>query len=150
MMTPESSFLVLSILKPQKLIFTKILRPVNHEEYKSAMLEVYGKLQQFGLEYWVMDSTSSNFTMLDQKWSVEHLGLLLQDTKIRKVAMVRDRDAILQVIAESMRAKVYRIFGKDKELEHFETLEEALHYLVPGTDAGLLVAEIEHNKSDQP
>lgn len=130
------------ILLPHKLIFTKFLKPVQHDIYKQAMLYVYTAIKEHNLENWVMDSTRSNFTMQDQKWSVEQLGLLLQDTPLRKVAMVRDHDAILQVIAESMRTKIYRIFGDDKELQHFETLEEALKFLVPGTSTTKLIRDL--------
>lgn len=130
------------ILLPHKLIFTKFLKPVQHDVYKQAMLYVYTTIKEHNLEKWVMDSTKSNFTMQDQKWSVEQLGLLLQDTPLKKVAMVRNHDAILQVIAESMRTKIYRIFGTDKELQHFATLDEALKYLVPDANTNNLLMDL--------
>ena len=148
-MAPVSEYLVTSVLQPQLLIYSKLLRPVTHEEYKSAMLEIYTLIQKNSLENWVMVSSISDFTMQDQKWSVEQLGLLLQGTPLRKVAMVRDSDAILELIAESMRAKVYRIFGKEKILEHFATLQEALQFLSPNVDPGKLIQNIELLKSKQ-
>lgn len=109
-------------------------RPAQHDVYKKAMLQVYSTIKEHQLVNWIMDSTKSNFTMQDQKWSVEQLGLLLHDTPLQKVAMVRGQDPILQIVAESMRKKIYMIFGMQKELQHFATLEEALHYVAPETD----------------
>lgn len=107
-------------------------RPVDFEEYKEAMLQVYSTIKDHQLENWVMDSTKTIITLQEQKWSTEHLGLLLQETPLVKVAMVRANDAILQISAESIRNKVYRIFGKQKELEHFSNLPDALAFMLPG------------------
>ena len=145
-MHSTNEFFASQVLLPQKLIFTKFLRPVVHEEYKEAMLYVYEIIKTKRLENWVMVSTISDFTMQDQKWSVEHLGLLLQDTPLKKVAMVRDHDAILQLVAESMRSKIYRIFGTNKELQHFATMREALSFLLPDTDPDQLLLKLKQVK----
>lgn len=109
--------------------------PVSFDVYKEAMLTVYTIIKEEGLENWVMDSTKSTFTLQEQKWSVEHLGLLLQDTGLKKVAMIRDNDPMLQIAAESMRNKIYRIFGTEKELQHFGTTKEALEFILSERDA---------------
>ncbi|GAB3200068.1 hypothetical protein [Pontibacter aydingkolensis] len=115
---------------------------MEHEVYKEAMLYVFTTIKDNNLENWVMDSTKSNFTMQDQKWSVEQLGLLLQDTPLKKVAMVRAKDSMLQIAAEAMRSKIYRIFGTQKELQHFATLEEALRFMLPDTNPGQLLKKL--------
>jgi hypothetical protein len=130
-MAQSTIYFVTSILKPQKMIYSKFLRPISYEEYKIAMLNVFELIQKSKLTKWVMVSSVSDFTMESQKWSVEYLGLLFQDTTLQKVAMVRDQDAILQVVAEKMRSKIYSLYGTEKELEHFESLEEALNFLAP-------------------
>ncbi|MBW7468683.1 hypothetical protein ABID22_003060 [Pontibacter aydingkolensis] len=138
----SNDYFISQVLLPQKLIFTKFLRPMEHEVYKEAMLYVFTTIKDNNLENWVMDSTKSNFTMQDQKWSVEQLGLLLQDTPLKKVAMVRAKDSMLQIAAEAMRSKIYRIFGTQKELQHFATLEEALRFMLPDTNPGQLLKKL--------
>ncbi|MDX5443057.1 MAG: hypothetical protein LPJ89_04655 [Hymenobacteraceae bacterium] len=134
---------VYQVLPPYKLIFTMFTEPVSFEDYKAAMLQVYTIIKEQNLENWLMDSTKSTFRLEDQRWSVEHLGLLLQDTGLKKVAMVRDNDAMLQIAAESMRTKIYRIFGTEKELKHFGTTKEALQFILSEKDAEEALRSIE-------
>lgn len=125
-------------LLPQKIVYSQLRKQWTHAEFKEAMLAILYNIQTHKLENWLIDTRTNNFTMQDQKWAVEHLGLFLQDTPIKKVALVRNHDALLQVVAESIRTKVYRIFGTQKILEHFETREEALRFLAPEEDPAYL------------
>ncbi|MEJ8803833.1 hypothetical protein [Pontibacter sp. H249] len=137
-----SEFFYCKVLQPYNLIFTKFLRPVVHEEFKQAMLAVYTSIQELKLTKWVMISTISEFTIPDQKWAVEQLGVLLYDTTLEKIAMVRNHDQELQAIAESIRTKVYRIYGNSKEMQHFATLNEAIKYLEPDSETEKLVTKL--------
>lgn len=137
-----SDYFFCRILKPERLIYTKFLRPTDHDEYKTAMLFVLGKIEELELVMWVMDSTLSYFTVQDQKWSVEYLGLLLKATTLKNFGMIRGKDAMLHMVAESMRSKIYRIFGDQIQLEQFEDLSEAMKFLLPDTNTDKLLLEL--------
>ncbi|MFD2247722.1 hypothetical protein [Pontibacter ruber] len=142
--TPISDFYKIILLEKYKLLYTEWLRAVSSEEYRAALLEAYKCIRLHQLELWVMDSTRNNPTVQDQKWSVEKLGSLMAGTLIRKVAMVRADDLFVEVVAEVMRDKIYKLYGQERQLEHFRTLEEALQYVLPGEDPAKLVIELQN------
>ena len=114
------------------LLYSKICQPVSHDDFKSAMLKSLELVDEFKLERWLMDFTSSNITLEDQRWSVETFGQLVLDSSLKCIAMVRREDMFLEMAAENMRDKIYDTYGHKQDLEHFDNITDALEWLSPG------------------
>ena len=125
-------YFVVKILEERKLIYTKILGSVPHEKFKQAMLYVVSLVDKYKLTNWLIDSTASSYTLQDQRWAIEELGLLLQDSTLQRVAMVHNDDLFVELAAENMRFKVYERYGHKQDMEHFESMEQALNWLSLG------------------
>lgn len=131
-MSQLESYLDVKVLEPYALLYSKLLRPVSHDEYKVAMLYVLQLLQEHKVLRWLIDATSSHFTMQDQRWTVETMGMLMLETTVRKIAMIRHDEIFLRVVAQRMRRQLYELHGNLQQLDEFETTEEALSFLTPG------------------
>ncbi|WP_162426829.1 hypothetical protein [Pontibacter pudoricolor] len=103
------------------------------------MLKSLDLINEFHLKHWLVDFTSSNLTLEDQRWAVETFGLLIRDSFVKNIAMVRREDMFLEMAAENMRDKIYDMYGHIKELEHFESIPAALQWLCPGLTPELVV-----------
>jgi hypothetical protein len=114
------------------LFYTRFIYPLNHSQFKTAMLHIVDLINKYNLEYWLFDASAISFTLQDQRWTVESLGLLLRDTSLKCVAMIRREDLFLEMAAENMRDRIYDLYGRQIALEHFVTLEDALNWLYPG------------------
>ncbi|MER2996784.1 hypothetical protein [Pontibacter populi] len=129
-----------NVVTRYSLLYSKICQPISHEEFKAAMLRSLDLLSEHQLERWLVDFTSSNITLEDQRWAVETFGLLISDSSVKSIAMVRRDDMFLEMAAENMRDKIYDIYGHVQDLEHFESLSDALHWLCPGVTPELVVS----------
>lgn len=125
-------YYVEKVVPEYHLFYTSFNYPLNHSQFKSAMLHVVDLIHKYNLEYWLFDATTISFTLQDQRWSVENLGLLLRDTSLKCVAMIRREDLFLEMAAENMRDRIYGLYGHQVALEHFVNLEDALYWLYPG------------------
>ncbi len=127
------------VVPGHSLLYSKICQPVCHADYKAAMLKSLDLINEFHLKHWLVDFTSSNLTLEDQRWAVETFGLLIRDSFVKNIAMVRREDMFLEMAAENMRDKIYDMYGHIKELEHFESIPAALQWLCPGLTPELVV-----------
>jgi hypothetical protein len=119
------------VVPEYSLLYSKICQPISHDEFKIAMLKSLKLLNEHHLERWLLDFTSGNITLEDQRWAVETFGLLIRDSLVKYIAMVRREDMFLEMAAENMRDKIYDTYGHIKELEHFDSIPDALHWLSP-------------------
>ncbi|WP_299824732.1 hypothetical protein [uncultured Pontibacter sp.] len=141
-MSTLENYLEVKLLTSEKLIFSKFSRPPGHEAFKQGMLFTHSLIKEHGVENWLIDATQSLFTMQDQKWAIEQLGALVNDTALGKVAMVHNNDAMLEIAADTMRTKIYRIHGLLQDLQYFATLPEALTFLLPNSNPDELIKAI--------
>jgi hypothetical protein len=138
------SYLDVKVLEPYSLLYSKLLRPVSHDEYKVAMFFILQLLHEQKLLRWLIDATASHFTMKDQRWTIETMAMLMQETTIRKIAMIRDDDVFLRVVAQRMRSEIYGLYGQLQQIDEFETTTEALVFLTPGENYQELEYQILH------
>ena len=142
--TRLEDYYVEKVVPEHHLFYTRFNYALNHSQFKTAMLHIVDLINKYKLEYWLFDASSISFTLQDQRWAVENLGLLLRDTSLKSVAMLRREDLFLEMAAENMREKIYSLYGHQIVLEHFIDLEDALDWLCPGVAISNLLPVVRH------
>ncbi|NDK55814.1 hypothetical protein [Pontibacter fetidus] len=137
-------YYVEKIVPEYHLFYTSFHYPLDHSQFKEAMLHIVDLINKHKLEYWLLDASSISFTLQDQRWAVESLGLLLRGTPLKCVAMVRREDLFLEMAAENMREKIYSLYGHQILLEHFLNTEDALNWLYPGVPLKKVLPAVRH------
>jgi hypothetical protein len=126
------TYLEFRIDTDKKLLYGKWLRDVNNEEYKAGLKQIYTLIKSYDILRWVQNSELLQpRDLTDQKWLAEEYGLLLTLSSIKYIAVIVPRQSPHYNILMSLREKAYRIFGKSKYVELFETEQEALAWLIP-------------------
>jgi hypothetical protein len=126
------TYLEFRIDTDKKLLYGKWLRDVNNEEYKAGLKQIYNLIKSNDILRWVQNSELLRpRDLTDQKWLAEEYGLLLTLSSIKYIAVIVPRQSPHYNILMSLREKAYRIFGKSKYVELFETEQEALAWLIP-------------------
>ncbi|MBJ6118333.1 hypothetical protein JAO76_09030 [Pontibacter sp. BT310] len=126
------TYLEFRIDTDKKLLYGKWLRDVNNEEYKAGLEQIYTLIKSNDILRWVQNSELLQpRDLTDQKWLAEEYGLLLTLSSIKYIAVIVPRQSPHYNILMSLREKAYRIFGKSKYVELFETEQEALAWLIP-------------------
>ncbi|NEM97644.1 hypothetical protein [Pontibacter burrus] len=120
------------VLPEQSLLYSAFNRDLNHEEFKAALLYVVDQFQEHSTLYWLLDSSRNNFTLQDQGWVIKELSLLINQTTIRKAALVHNGNVFESLVADIMRDRIYHSHGPVQELEHFSSIPAALDWLLPG------------------
>jgi hypothetical protein len=133
------------IIEEHKLIYTVWLRAVSSTLFREAMLFAYKCIKEQGLELWLLDTPLHNPVVQDQNWSVEELGKLLQNTALKKVALVHNDDLLVELVAEIMRENSYKTYGRKQELENFCTVQEGLEFLLPEIDTTKILNQLKDN-----
>ncbi|NDK55805.1 hypothetical protein [Pontibacter fetidus] len=127
----------------KKLLYGKWLRDVNNAEYQSGLKYTYELIKDNAITRWLQNSTHlSPRALEDQKWVAEDFGLMLTQSPIKYIATVVPANSLHYPVLLSLREKAYRIFGKTKFMEIFETEEEALAWLIPNMQFYRLPAKI--------
>ena len=120
------------VLPEQSLLYSTFKRDLSHEEFKAAVLHVVDQFHKHSTLYWLMDSSRNNFTLQDQGWIIKELSQLINQTTLKKVALVHRGNVFEVLVAENMRDKIYHSYGLLQELEHFANMPDALEWLLPG------------------
>jgi len=127
-----SDFIEFRIDTDKKLLYGKWLRNVTSTEYKAGLQEVGKLLNQYDMKLWLQNSEKLEpLNINDQKWLTEQFGILLIQFPLQYIAVVTPRNSAHFAELLAVREKAYRIFGKSKHVEVFETEEEALAWLIP-------------------
>ena len=126
------NYLEFRIDTDKKLLYGKWLRDVTNEVYVAGLRQAYSLITSNDIMRWVQNSEHLQARNLsDQKWVAEEFGLLLTLSSIKYIAVVVARNSAHYNVLLSLREKAYRIFGKTKSVELFETDQEALAWLIP-------------------
>ncbi|NEM97652.1 STAS/SEC14 domain-containing protein [Pontibacter burrus] len=116
----------------KQLLYCRWTRDVNQAEYKAGLQFIYKKLVEHDTRLWLQDSTVLQpRTVAELKWVVEEFSFMLTSTSIKYVAVVTPHSRTHYAELRMIREKAYRIFGKQVLMEVFDTVEEALSWLLP-------------------
>lgn len=131
-MENTSDFIEYRIDTRRKLLYSRWLRNVTPQEYKAGLHQVHELLVQNEVTHWLQDSNALQPRNIeDQKWAAEEFGILLIQSPLKFLAVVVPSTSMHYPVICSLREKAYRIFGKTKLMEVFNTTEEALAWLLP-------------------
>ncbi|HEY4650159.1 MAG TPA: hypothetical protein VIG72_02045 [Pontibacter sp.] len=131
-MNAITDFIEFRIDSHKKLLYCRWLRDVNTTEYKAGLDRVHHLLVTHNIQLWLQDSTPLQPRTADVlRWTTEEFGLLLIQSPLKQLAVVAPPTSPHFAVLRSLREKAYRIFGRTKQLELFETHEEALRWLTP-------------------
>ncbi|MBC5774744.1 hypothetical protein H8S95_11775 [Pontibacter sp. KCTC 32443] len=131
-MENTTDFLEIKVDTEKKLLYGKWLRNVDNREYKAGLRQLYQLIINHSISLWLQNSEHLQpRNAEDQKWAAEEFALLLSQSSMKQLAVVSPKATPHYAILCSMREKAYRIFGKTKQVELFETNEAALKWLTP-------------------
>ena len=131
-MDNQSDFIEFRLDTDKKLLYGKWLRDVDNTEYQAGLKQIHQLIRDNNITLWLQNSeVLSPRPLEDQKWVAEEFGLMLVQSPIKYIAIVTPKHSLHHTELLSMREKAYRIFGKTKYVELFETEEEGLAWLIP-------------------
>lgn len=132
LMEEVSAYLEFRMDADKKLLYGKWLRDVNNNEYMAGLKQTYSLISSNNIVRWVQNSEQLRpRTLADQKWVAEEFAFLLSLSSIKYIAIVVLPESAHYNVLLSLREKAYRIFGKNKCIELFETEQDALAWLIP-------------------
>ena len=150
-MENTDDFIEFRIDQDKKLLYGKWLRNVNNEEYKAGLQHVYKLIDKYQIKLWLQNSEQLEpRSVEDQKWVSEEFGFLLIQSPVKYLAIVTPRQSPHYAVLLSLREKAYRIFGKAKQMEIFESDEEGIGWLIPNMQHYRLPVSSFTISSDQP
>jgi hypothetical protein len=116
----------------KSLLYGKWLRNVNNEEYRQGLQHAYDLMLKYNLTIWLQNSENlAPRCIEDFKWATEEFAVMLVRSDVTKLALVTPSTHPHYTDLSQMRERAYRIFGKSKQLEIFNTDAEALRWLIP-------------------
>lgn len=131
-MDNEFDFIEFRLDTDKKLLYGKWLREVDNTEYQSALKHIYQLIKDNNITLWLQNSENLLPRSLEgQKWVAEEFGFMIAQSPVQYVAIVLPKHSLHHAELLSLRDKAYRIFGKTKYIELFETEQEALAWLIP-------------------
>ncbi|MFD2515363.1 hypothetical protein ACFSRY_15930 [Pontibacter locisalis] len=115
-----------------KLLYSKWKGPFTSSQYREGLLHVAEAIHNNQIKLWLHESLRlEEIDMQDQKWTTEVFALILAQSPLKHLAIVRPEKQQSRTIASMLREKAYRIFGKIIGVEFFGSVEEAKAWLVP-------------------
>ncbi|WP_439883312.1 hypothetical protein ACSX1A_09085 [Pontibacter sp. MBLB2868] len=130
----NSSLLISYGVDPEnKLLYSKWIAPFTSEQYRAGLQHLAEVIHNNHIKLWIHESIGINeIASLDQKWTTEVLALILVQSTLEYLAIVRpDTKEQVVVAGNILREKAYRIFGKSVRVEFFDSTEEAKAWLIP-------------------
>ncbi|MBB6610665.1 hypothetical protein H7F15_06425 [Pontibacter sp. Tf4] len=132
MMMNTSDFMECRIDDRKKLLYCRWLRDVEQDEYRTGLMQVYQLIKENALELWLQDSSVlTPRSVPNLKWLTEEFGILLVQSTLKFCAVVTPSALPHHAGLASIRDKAYRIYGKTKLIQVFDTTDEALAWLLP-------------------
>lgn len=131
-MNNEFDFVEFRLDTDKKLLYAKWLRDVDTTEYRLVLNYIHQLIKDNHITLWLQNSEHLLPRSLeDQKWAAEEFGFMIAQSLIKYVAIVLPKHSPHYAELLSLRDKAYRIFGKTKHIQLFETEQEALAWLIP-------------------
>lgn len=125
-------YLEIKIDDAKHLLYGKWLRDVTNDEYKAGLRYMYQLIVKHEIVSWLQNSEYLlPRNVGDQKWIAEEFAVLVMQSSVKYMAVVVPKTSAHYAVLSSIREKAYRIFGRSKLVELFETNEEALAWLTP-------------------
>jgi hypothetical protein len=119
----------------RSLIHSAWLRTVDSQEYRIALNYFIHFICMHKVSYWLADITQlSTPNMYDQKWTVELIGSLLQDSYLKKIAVVLKDDLFMEVVLERISEEVSRVSDRYVQIEVFNNPAHADKWLMASQD----------------
>ncbi len=116
----------------KKLLYSKWAAPIEGHNYREGLLHLLQVIHANDITLWIHESKRMyNLSVDDQTWLTEVLALLISQSSLKYLAIVRPEDNILPTSGNALRDKAYRIYGKNIRLEFFDTVEEAKAWILP-------------------
>ncbi|MBC5991245.1 hypothetical protein [Pontibacter cellulosilyticus] len=131
-MKNELDYLLYGLDSSKKLLYSKWAMPIGSQQYKNGLQQLAQLIHNNEIQLWIHESRRMNeLSMEDQKWTTEVLALVLTQTNLKHIAIVRPADISHTAPGNSLREKAYRIYGKNVGIEFFDTTEEAKAWILP-------------------
>jgi len=129
-------FLAYKIDTQQKLLSSYWLRPVSQPEVRQGLQHLVEVIHRHEIKHWLHHSKQACMLETDNRnWLTEVLLLLLVHSKLQQLAIVCEQRREQQQAAETLRKKIYRIFGTMIPIEFFPTPALATAWLLPQSQA---------------
>ena len=131
-MKKELNYLLYGIDTSKKLLHSKWATPVNAAQIKEGLQHLVSTLHNKDVELWIHESRHLHeLTKDDKTWIIEVLGLILLQSNLKYIAIVRPQGIEAINVGKAIRDKAYRIYGKRIGIEFFDTTEEAKAWILP-------------------
>lgn len=131
-MKNELEYLSYGLDTSKKLLYSKWAMRVESPQYRQGLQRLVKVIHDNEVELWIHESVRLNDMDIDDvKWTTEVLALILSQTRLKHIAIVRPQGSTSNVHGNSIREKAYRIYGKNVGVEFFDTVEEAKAWILP-------------------
>ena len=128
----ELDYLLYGIDASKKLLYSKWATPIDSAQYREGLQHLVRIVHDKEIALWIHESRRlQDLSVEDQKWTTEVLALILTQSKLRHIAIVRSLGSTQSNPGHSLREKAYRIYGKSIGVEFFDTTEEAKAWILP-------------------
>lgn len=131
-MKKELDYLLYGIDASKKLLYSKWASPIDSTQYREGLQRLVRIVHDNEIKLWIHESRRlHDLSVEDQKWTTEVVALLLTQSKLRHIAIIRPQGNQQPHQGLSLREKAYRIFGRIIGVEFFDTTEEAKAWILP-------------------
>jgi hypothetical protein len=116
----------------KKLLYSKWSSAIEVSQYKEGLLHLIQVINANETTLWIHESKRMhNLAIEDQKWLTQVLALMVSQSSLKYIAIVRPENATTPTYCYTLREKAYRIYGKNIHLEFFDSVEEAKAWILP-------------------
>ncbi|GAB3203974.1 hypothetical protein ABID22_003228 [Pontibacter aydingkolensis] len=116
----------------KKLLYSKWAMPVESDLYREGLQHLAQVIHDQDIRLWIHESMHlNNLSIEDQKWTTEVLALVLTQSRLKHIAIIRPQNTISNAPGNSLREKAYRIYGRNVGIEFFDSTEEAKAWILP-------------------
>ncbi|MEJ8800519.1 hypothetical protein [Pontibacter sp. H249] len=131
-MKNELDYLLYGFDTSKKLLYSKWTKPIESQQYRKGLQHLIQVIHDHELTLWIHESIRLNDLSIDDiKWTTEVLALILSQSRLKHIGIVRPQGSTSPLPGLSLREKAYRIYGKSVGIEFFDTTEEAKAWIMP-------------------
>ena len=125
-------YLLYGIDSSKKLLYSKWSTTIDGPKFREGLLHLLQVIHANDLTLWIHESKRLyDLTIEDQKWITEVLALLITQSSLKYLAVVRPEKSKAITSGNALREKAYRIYGKNIRLEFFDSVEDAKAWILP-------------------
>ncbi|WP_299826526.1 hypothetical protein [uncultured Pontibacter sp.] len=125
-------YLMYGIDASRKLLYSKWAMPIDSGHFRAGLQHMAQVIHDQEIKLWIHESIRLNdLETEDQRWTTEVLALILSQSSLKYIAIVRPPGNEIKSMGNSIRDKAYRIYGKNVGIEFFDAVDEAKAWIVP-------------------